>query len=188
MAHDTARGLHVWESGSDQFDHTELAENWATVEQILSEGAQAIETLNAVPSSGNFAGRLVMLSAANSGFPAWTIIRYDGTSWRVVGPFEILPTLPIAGNFAGRVIVLSGADGGFAAWDIVRYNGTSWGIVGGWASVSTGGGATNIAGMQTSGDIYVTSGARGIVLTDRTTGLKRRIYLDNGLIQTEAVT
>jgi len=188
MARDTTRGLHVWDVGTDQFDHDELAANWDRLEELISQGAQSVETLSAIPVTNLFAGRLIMLSVDNGGYRAYTMLRYNGSTWHPVGPLEILPTIPVSGNFAGRVVILSSADGSFAEWDIIRYDGSDWGIVGGWATVNTGGGASNIDGMETAGDIYISSGARGLVLTDRSTGVKRRIFLNNGLLQLEVVS
>lgn len=188
MARDTIRGLHVWDLSTDQFSHDALAQNWDRLETLISQGTQSAEIVSVVPSTGNFAGRLVMLNVANGGFPAWTLLRFDGGNWRAIGPFEILPAIPTQGNFAGRVIVLSAGDGGFAAWDIIRYTGSTWGIVGGWQTVSTGALATNINGVQTPNDLLLASGTHGLVLTDRSTGQTRRFYLNNGLLQSELVT
>ena len=128
-----------------------------------------------------------MLSAADSGFGAWSLIRYDGSAWRVVG-YEILPAVPSASNFAGRLVILSSASGGFNAWDLIRYDGTAWSIVGGLTSVNTGGGSNNIIGVQSTGDIFINTSSRGFVLTDRSNGNKYRLYFSNGALYQEAVS
>jgi hypothetical protein len=188
MARITPKGFYVWNLTTDSFSHTQLAANWDLLDTLLSTPATSVETLTAVPGSGNFAGRLVMLSAADGGFAAWTLIRYDGSSWRAVGPFEILPAVPVAGNYAGRIVILSASDGGFSAWSVIRYDGSSWSVVGGFTQVNTGGGATNIVGLQTSGDIYYSAAARGPVMVDRNSGVKRRIYFIDGVLASEVVT
>ncbi len=65
----SSKGLVIWDLSSDRFDHTQLAANFNTIDGWLGK-AQYVETLSALPSSGNFAGRLVMLNTANGGFPA----------------------------------------------------------------------------------------------------------------------
>lgn len=73
-----------------------------------------------MPSSSNFDGRLVYLTAADSGFSAKTIIRYNGSSWKAVGPApEVMAALPTVGNYQGRIIALTASSGGFAANDVV---------------------------------------------------------------------
>lgn len=188
MARTTAKGFFVWDLTTDAFNHTQLAANWDLVDAQLDVPPKQVEILATVPTSGNFAGRLVMLSAAVSGFPAWTLIRYDGSAWRAVGPLEILPTVPTSGNYAGRVIILSAADSGFDAWSVIRYNGTTWATVGGFSQVNTGAGALNIKGLQTAEDVYWNASARGPVLVDRTDGSKWRIFIQSGKLLHEAVS
>jgi len=110
----SSKGLTIWDLSTDRFDHTQLAANFTTIDGWLGK-AQYAETLAALPSSGNFAGRLVMLNTTASGFPAWSLVRYDGSNWRNAGSIEILPTLPTLSNYAGRVVILSAADSGFLA-------------------------------------------------------------------------
>lgn len=188
MARITPRGFYVWDLTTDSFSHSQLASNWDLVDTLLNASAQSLQVAATVPSTGNFAGRLIMLSAADSGFAAWTLIRYDGSSWRAVGPLEILPSVPVAGNYPGRIVILSSASGGFAAWSVIGYDGTQWSVIGGFASVSTGGGSQNISGLSTSGDVYFTSSGRGPVLIDRVTGTKYRIFIYNGKLESEVVT
>ena len=187
MARTTSKGLHVWDLDTDPYNHLELAANWDLIDSLLGSPTSSLQTLATVPTTGNFAGRVVMLSASDQGFPAWTIIRYDGSAWRAVG-YEILPAIPSSSNFAGRIVVLSAANGGFNAWDVIRYDGSSWNIVGGWAAVNTGNGATNIKGVQATGDVYINTSSRGFVLVDRASGAKKRMYLSNGALFTETVS
>lgn len=187
MATTSTKGLTIWDLSTDQFSHTQLANNWTLIDGWLGK-AQYAETLAAAPTSGNFAGRLVMLNTADSGFPAWSLIRYDGSAWRNAGSIEILPTVPTLSLYAGRVVILSADNGGFLAWDVIIYDGSAWRAVGGFGGVYTGALSTNIDGRQTAKDIYVNDSARGIVLVDRTGGTKRRIYINSGTLTSEVVT
>lgn len=121
-------GLRIWNNVSDQFSPDDLAHNWDALDAdyLRARPANQAEVLAAVPSSSNFDGRLVYLTASDSGFPSKTLIRYDGSSWRAVGPFEVLAAVPTLGNYAGRMVLLSGASGGFAAWTLIRYDGSTW--------------------------------------------------------------
>lgn len=184
----TSRGLVVWDLPTDAFSHSQLAANWDLVDSIVATPASSIETVASLPATGNFAGRIVMLSAANGGYPAWTMVRYDGSNWRPVNQMEIQATVPATGNFAGRVVILSAANGGFDAWSIIRYDGSTWQLVGGWNSVNTGAGALNMAGLQTTGDVYISSSTRGFILKDRATGQTYRLYFTNGNFAYETVT
>jgi hypothetical protein len=188
MARTTAKGFYVWDLTTDSFSHTQLAANWDLLDSLLGASASSLTPSAVVPTSGNFAGRLVMLTASDSGFAAWTIIRYDGSAWRAVGPFEILPAVPTAGNYAGRIVILSAADSGFSAWSVIRYDGAAWGVVGGFSNVNTGGGALNIQGLSTGGDVQYTNSARGPILTDRNTGTKYRMFFLDGKLESEVVT
>lgn len=192
MARVTSKGLFVWDLSTDSFNHSQLAANWDTIDSYLvgfdgtTKLPKRINQVATVPLSGT-AGDICMLTATNGGFQPYTILKYDGTTWKSVG-YEIVPTVPVSGLFAGRVVVLSSASGGFNAWDMIRYDGSTWTIIGGLGSVNTGGGALNIVGFSTGGDLQFTSGVRGTVYTDRTTGLKYRLYIDNAGIFTEKVT
>lgn len=186
MARTTTHGLYVFDLSTDQYNHVQVASNWDTIDGWYGLATHA-ETLATVPSSGNFAGRLVMLSGADSGFAAWTLIRYDGAAWRAVG-YEVLPAVPTLSNFPGRVVVLSSASSGFSQWDMIRYDGSAWDRIGGWASVNTGNGATNIKGLQTAFDVYVSDSARGFILKDRVSGTNYRLYMTGGGLAIEAVS
>ena len=122
-------GLRVWDNPSDQFSPTDLAFNWDKLDSDYGRArpANQAETLSTVPSSGNFDGRLVYLTASDQGFPAKTLIRYNGSSWATVGPFEIQSSVPTLGNYAGRMVLLSAAASGFPAWSLIRYDGSAWG-------------------------------------------------------------
>lgn len=187
MARVTSQGLFVWDLTTDDFDHTELAANWDLVDSLLGAPSNSLETLTAIPTTGNFAGRLVMLSSANSGFAAWQLIEYNGSIWKAVG-YEIQPTIPIASNYPGRIIILSAAATPFPAWSVIRFDGSIWDIIGGWTSVNTGSGSLNIQGVQAAQDVLINNATRGIVLIDRTSGIKRRFYLDQGQLQDEVVS
>lgn len=188
MARVTSKGLFVFDLGGDNFSHTQQATNWDLVDSYwtgfdsTTKLPKRLHTSATVPASGT-AGDTVMLSNADGGFGAWTLIRYSGSSWRAVG-YEILPTVPVAGNYAGRVVVLSAVDSGFQAWDVIRYDGTSWGIVGGWSQINTGG----VVGLATAKDIYISDSSFGVVMVDRVSGTKYRLYFRNGVLQQEIVT
>lgn len=188
MARVTSKGFYVWDLSGDSFSHSQLAANWDLLDSLLSAPAQSVQGLAAVPATGNFAGRMVMLTAADSGFAAWTLIRYDGSIWRAVGPMEILPAVPTAGNYAGRVVILSAANGGFAQWSVIGYNGSAWSVIGGFASASTGGGALNINGLSTATDVWFTNALRGPILVDRSSGVNYRLYMKGGELEMEAVS
>lgn len=183
----SSKGLIIWDLSSDRFDHTQLAANFNLLDGWIGK-AQYAETLSALPSSGNFAGRLVMLNTANAGFPAWTLVRYNGSAWQNAGAIEVLPTVPTLSNYSGRIVVLSADDSGFLAWEVIRYNGTTWEPVGGFKAVNTGALSTNIVGRRIDADIYVGDATRGIVLVDRTGGTKRRVFINNGTLSSETVT
>lgn len=193
MRTSTNIGLTVWDLEADQFSHTTQAANLDLIDSYFvgfnttTKLAKRLHTTATIPGAAT-AGDTVMLTAAAGGFPAWTLIRYDGSAWRPVSHMEIQPTVPATGNFAGRVVILSAADSGFDAWSIIRYDGSAWALVGGWATVNTGGGATNIQGLQQTKDTYISNSARGLVQVDRTTGTKYRLYIDGGVLQTEVVT
>lgn len=183
----TPKGLTVWDLPTDQFNHTSLTANLDLIDSLLGTPAQSVQTLSALPLTGNFAGRVVMLSSADGGFQPWTLVAYNGTSWRPVNQLEIQPILPTSGNFAGRIVILSQDAGAFPAWSVVRFDGSTWGVVGGWAAVSTGSNSTNISGLSISGDIYVADSARGLVVRDRNNGQIYRLFFSNGNLQYETV-
>lgn len=184
----TSKGLTVWDLPTDQFNHTSLSANWDLIDSLIGAPASQVTTVSTLPTSGNFAGRVIMLSGTDGGFQPWTLLRYDGTSWRPVGQMEIQPAVPLLNNYAGRVVILSNSDQGFPQWSIVAYNGSSWQIVGGWQTTSTGSGSGNISGLSTSGDVYITNSARGLILKDRTNSTTYRLYFNNGNLQFEQVT
>lgn len=188
MARVTSKGLYVWDLTTDPFSHTQLAANWDLIDSLLGSATDSIYPTATIPVTGNFAGRTIMLTAANGGFAAFTILRFDGSQWRAVGPLEVLPSVPTLGNYAGRVVILSSPSGGFAAWSMIGYNGTSWGVIGGFGTVSTGGGALNIVGLSTDQDVFFSTAARGPVMVDRNTGVKYRLFILDGKLEHEAVT
>lgn len=192
MARVTSKGLYAWDFATDSFNHNQLVANWDLIDSYLvgfdttTKLPKRVQTVTTVPGSGT-AGDLCMLTATNGGFQPYTLLKYDGSNWRPVG-YEIVPAVPISGLFAGRIVILSAASGSFNAWDMIRYDGSTWAIVGGLYSISTGGGALNISGLQSNGDVAFASGNRGVVFPDRTTGQKYRVYIDNGGIFTEKVS
>lgn len=183
MAQVTPKGFYVWNLTTDPFSHTQLAANWTLLDALLDAAPQEVDTSATLPGSP-FAGQIVMLTAATGGFAAWTLVRYDGSAWKAVGPFEVLPALPTLNNTPGRIIILSAASGGFDAWSVVAWNGTTWGVIGGFQQVNTGG----LQGLQLDGDIFFNNPNRGPVLIDRSTAEKWRLYINNGKLLHEKVT
>jgi hypothetical protein len=192
MARTTSKGLYVWDLTTDSFNHVQLAANWDLVNSYwvgfdsTTKLPRRIHTTTTFPTGGT-AGDICMLTATDNGYQPYTILKYDGSFWRPIG-FERVPSVPTAGNFAGRVVMLTAADGSFNAYDLIRFDGSTWAIVGGFYTTSTGSGALNISGMSTNGDIFFTNGNRGVVFTDRTSGLTYRLYIDSGDLRLEKVT
>lgn len=125
--------LTIWDSPNDEFNTQELADNFEKIDAdaLRARPTDRAEILATLPGTGNFDGRLVFLTTANGGFPAMSLVRYAGSSWKVVGPFEVLSAVPSSGNFAGRLVLLSAANGGFSAWSLIKYDGSSWSAIGG---------------------------------------------------------
>lgn len=192
MARTTSKGLFVWDLTTDSFNHSQLAANWDLVDAYwvgfdsTTKLPKRINTTATFPVGGT-AGDLAMLTGTSSGYQPYTLLKYDGVNWRPTS-IEYAPTVPSLGNFAGRTVILTAANSGFNAYDMIRYDGVAWSTVGGFGNVSTGGGALNISGLQIAGDVYISSGSRGLVLTDRTTANKYRLYIDNGDLRLEKVT
>jgi len=152
-------GLTVWDSNSDEFNPTELADNWDLIDAAQGgfKIADRVEIRADLPITNLFNGRLVYLTAAVGGFQANTMVVYNGAAWRNIGPLEKFAVLPTVGNFIGRMVILTGADGGFAANDVViNTNGsTSWVKVGGVAKGAT------LPVSPSAGDIFLLTGADG---------------------------
>lgn len=121
----TKLGLTVWDLGTDTFTRTQFAENWDLVDAALRVAKQ-VQIVATVPTTGNFAGRVVMLSADDGGFKAWDLLRYDGSSWAAIGGVEIMSSLPGTGNYAGRCVLLTTSSGAIPAYTLHLYNGSAW--------------------------------------------------------------
>ena len=129
MARVTPRlGLYVWDLTTDPFDHVELADNWDAID-AQAFIAKGFEIVSSLPTTGNFPGRVVMLSSPSGGFAAWTLCRFDGGAWAPIGAIEIHPSLP-SNPTEGRMVILSAANSGFAAWTLLRYSGAAWRPIG----------------------------------------------------------
>lgn len=154
--------LIVWDSNNDEFNPTQLADNWDKVDAAFDTTqsfypADRVEIRNDLPVTNLFEGRLVFLTAAVGGFQAESMVVYNGTAWRTIGPFEKFSALPTLGNFIGRIVVLTGASGGFAANDVVvNINGAnSWTKVGGIAAGAT------LPTSPSSGQVFLLTSADG---------------------------
>lgn len=201
MARTTTHGLFVWDLGADAFNHAQLAANWDNVETLFTRGPQNVQLINTLTPGGSgprtplSSGDIAMTSTTVASFRPQTLIRYDGSAWRAVGGVEVQPDLPASENFIGRSILLTAnaSLGTYLSGDLVRNTTggntiTDWSLVGPLSRFSSGGGATNISGLQFNGDIYINNAARGMVHIDRTTGVKYRIYFNNGDMYSEVVT
>jgi len=188
----TSKGLTVWNNSSDNFDHTALAANWDLIDSYWAgfdsntQLPNRISTVTTFPSSPT-AGQLVMPTVNIGNIPAYSLARYDGTQWLQVGDVTIQSTLP-ATPTSGQIVVLSTATTNFPAWSTVRYDGSAWNYVGVFGYVNTGTGSTHMQGARISGDVYIDTATRGLILVDRVTGAKTRIYLSNGSWGFEAVS
>jgi hypothetical protein len=189
----TNAGLYLWDLGTDNYNHSQLQANFVTLDSYLagfdatSKFVKHIHTTASIPGTAAL-GDVVFLTASAGGFAANSLIRYDGSAWKVTG-YEVLAAVPGTGNWNGRLVLLSAADSGFNAWTLIRYNGTTWDYAGSpWGLINNGALATNIKGLQQSFDTYINDSARGFVLVDRTSGTKYRLYIDNGTLATEVVT
>ena len=188
----TAHGLTVWNDTTDNFDHTALAANWDLIDAYwvgfdsTTQKPKQVAGGPTLPVSPS-AGDLFMPTANIGNLPAYALIRYDGTNWLTVGVITIQGSLP-SSPFTGEVVVLSAGTTNFDAWSVVRYDGTKWDHVGIFGYVNTGAGALNIKGAQLGGDVYVNTSSRGVVLVDRATGTKYRVYVNNAALTLEAVT
>jgi hypothetical protein len=201
MARTTTHGFFVWDLGADAFNHAQLAANWDLAETLFIRGPQNIQLINTLTPGGSgprtplASGDLAMTSTGVASFAAQTLIRYDGSGWRAVGAVEVKSDLPTTENFIGRMILLTAnaSLGKYLAFDLV-YNIdagntiTSWDLVGPTDRIDNGAGATNIKGAQTAGDFYISSSARGLVMIDRGSGTKYRLYFNNGDLFSEVVT
>ena len=188
----TAHGLTVWNNTTDNFDHTQLAANWDLVDSYwvgfdsATQKVKQVSSGTALPVSPT-AGDLFMPTVAIGNLPAYALVRYDGTNWLTVGVITIQSSLPTS-PFTGEVVVLSASTTNFNAWSVVRYDGTKWDHVGVFGYVNTGAAANNIKGAQIAGDVYVNTSSRGVVLVDRATGSKYRVYVNNAALTLEAVS
>jgi len=201
MAHTTTHGLYVWDLSADAFNHAQLAANFDLIETLFTRGPQNVQLINTLTPGGSgprtplSSGDIAMTSTTVASFSPQTLIRYDGSSWRAVAGVEVKSDLTTTENFIGRCILLtSNASGGtYLSGDLVR-NTTGgntiadWSLVGPLTRVNTGVGATNISGFQTSGDIYINSASRGLVMIDTATGTKYRLKFTNGDLLSEVVT
>jgi hypothetical protein len=149
--------LTVWDDNNDEFNPTELADNWDKVDAALDTSASfypadRVEIRATIPVTNLFEGRLIFLTAAIGGFPAHTMLCYTGTVWKNVGPFEVFTTtLPSAGNFVGRAVVL--ISGGNKHLLINSDGADAWVQVGGIPS------GTSLPVSPTAGDVYLLTAA-----------------------------
>lgn len=160
----TNLGLTLWGSPSDTFSYTELYNNWLLIDAMFAPvppnpvTANYIQKVAAVPAPSS-QGKLIYLTAADSGFAANTILRDSGTAWATVGPLEIQSSLPTLSNYQGRLIILSASVSGFNQWDVVinTDGANTWKRVGGVptgvtvAALTTGASAGSL-GVLTAAD------------------------------------
>lgn len=121
-------GLVKWNLSTDKFSSTQYNANLDLID-AKADTIRRIEILAALPTSDLFQGRMCMLNVAVSGFPAWTLVRWDGVQWEAVGPVEVQASPPVTSNFVGRLVLLSAATASFTAWTLIRYDGAGWAAV-----------------------------------------------------------
>lgn len=152
MTYTTPQGFYVWEQEQDLYDHTQLADNWVLLDDIISAGSTAIKTITSLPATST-QGEVAITSTPVGGFAANTLIRSDGINWKAVGPVEAFSVIPTANNYVGRIIFLTSASGGFAANNlVVNTDGlNTWSLVGAVPTYS----AVSSAQSPTDGQIIV---------------------------------
>jgi predicted phage tail protein len=155
--HTPTNRLYRWDVGAaayvavvrtSELDGALAATNFPT-------GLRPVEVVSSLPSTGNFEGRVVMLTTDDK------LYRHNGTAWistvaaadvsgalaagnfpNSLRPVEVVATLPASGNFAGRMAFLTTDN------KLYRHNGTAW-----IASLA----ATDLTGSITS--TQITDGA-----------------------------
>lgn len=105
----TNLGLTIWNSDNDIFDYRALATNFQLIDNKFtspfSVPVQYVESSTTVPAGSP--GRLIYLTAADSGFTANTLIQYRGGQWYEVGQPELVTSNPTQNNYIGRLIINS---------------------------------------------------------------------------------
>lgn len=122
---------YVWDQNNDTFDSTQLVANWDAIDNQLGQPrtTNAITQIGALPGGLNNTtdrGKIYFLTSADQGYPAGSIVRWNGASWNDIKGVELQSTLPTLNNFDGRLVLLSATTGGFTAWTLVRYLSGSW--------------------------------------------------------------
>ena len=198
MAQTTTHGLKVWNLSTDAYNHNDLVTNWNLVETLFGSSGKSLQSINNLtagsangPQTPLAAGDVAITTTTVENFPPYTLILYNGTDWVTVGHVEVSATLPTLHLYDGRFVLLTASVSNFQAYSLVRYksSGATWDYVGPFQLGFTGTGSmSNVNGAQINGDVYVTSGNRGLILTDRTTSTKFRVYMDNSILKFETVT
>jgi len=160
-------GLTVWDNASDEFSPAQLAANWDSIDASVGTAGKAARiqklsadmSLSALPTLTNSAsdiGKLIYIDVAVTGYNTHSIVRWDGTAWRTIGPFPTFASLPTVGNFQGRMIVLTSASGGFNANDVVvnTDGANSWAKVNG--GIRSG---TTLPVSPSAGDVFLLTAA-----------------------------
>lgn len=117
-------GLTIWNSDNDFFDYSVLARNFTAIDAqfasttVTNTKFRFAEDSATVPAGTQTNGRLVYLTAANSGFTANTLIQYRNGQWYEVGQPEVVSSAPASNNFIGRMVVFNATSGGFVAGDV----------------------------------------------------------------------
>jgi len=114
--------------------------------------------MGSLPTSGNYQGRIVTLTASDGGFQANDVVvnTNGATSWKKVGGVGVGTSLP-GSPIAGDLFLLTAAASGFPAWSLVTYTGSAW------TRVERRGvevGAT-LPASPYAGQVFVLSGADG---------------------------
>lgn len=159
-------GLTIWNSDNDFFDYSVLARNFQAIDNQFSTTSvtntkiRFVEDSATVPAGSQTNGKLIYLTASNSGFTANTLIQYRNGQWNEVGQPEIVTTVPTTNNFIGRTIVIgSPAPSGWTVGDVAVCTNTAGS--GSYTKINyTIGTATNIAAISspTVNQLYVITG------------------------------
>lgn len=124
--------------------------SWATVGPV--------EVQSGLPTSGNFQGRVIVLSTAASGFSQWDmVVNTDGAnSWNKVGAVATSATVAgFSNNYAGKLGVLTSADSPYSAYSLLVYTGSAWQSVE-TRGVQTG---TSLPGSPYTGQVFCLTAA-----------------------------
>lgn len=173
----TNLGLTIWNSASDLFDYTALAQNWKLIDDQFSTDAVGVvpikfiqkgSTLPTTPNDGELFYLLAFDSTEQFDVGLYHY-RAGAGQWYCLGQPELISgDLPTDNNFTGRVVVCQTDVGdGFKTGEILVFDGSDY--------VRVGGGLTKVAtvdeanGSATNGDAFLLETRDTIVNATATT-------------------